>query len=119
MTITTTTTTLTITHLPVLASASLLIACSSAPARGKIVAERAPRGPDGRLNREYLPDDDNDNDGHGDDHDDDEEDDYIIEMKKGLLSMMSMNVYISNTLTSQHSLLKRRISYCSNTCKRY
>jgi ABC-type Zn2+ transport system substrate-binding protein/surface adhesin len=86
------------------------------------------------LNREYLPDDDDDNDGHNDDddddhddddhddHDDDEdddEDDYIIEMKKGLLSMMSMNVYISNTLTSQHSLLKRRISYCSNTCKRY
>ena len=81
MTITTTTTTLTITHLPVLASASLLIACSSAPARGKIVTERAPRGPDGRLNREYLPDDD-DNDGHDDDDDDhddhdDDEDDYI------------------------------------------
>jgi len=90
MTITTTITTLTITHLPVLALASLLIACSSAPARGKIVAERAPRGPDGRLNREYLPDDDDDdNDGHDDDDDDDDdghdedddEDDYIIEMK--------------------------------------
>jgi len=78
MTITTTITTLTITHLPVLALASLLIACSSAPARGKIVAERAPRGPDGRLNREYLPDDDDDdNDGGSDD----DEDDYIIEMK--------------------------------------
>ena len=52
-------------YLPVLASASPFVALSSAPARGRIVAERAPRGPDGRLKREYLPDDDDD-DGHDD-----------------------------------------------------
>ena len=65
-------------YLPVLASASPFVALSSAPARGRIVAERAPRGPDGRLNREYLPDDDDDYDDEDDDDhsDDDDDDDY-------------------------------------------
>jgi len=93
MSITTTITTLTITYLPVLASASLLIACSSAPARGRIVAERAPRGPDGRLNREYLPDDDDDDDDGHDDEDDggsDDDDDYRNDTDddKGYVFMM-------------------------------
>ena len=74
-------------YLPVFASASPFVALSSAPARGRIVAERAPRGPDGRLNREYLPDDD---DGHDDDHDEDGDEGYVFMMLVAIIKIMIM-----------------------------
>jgi hypothetical protein len=62
-------------YLPVFASASPFVAFSNAPARGRIVAERAPRGPDGRLNNEYLPDNDDDDNNSNNDDDDGRNDD--------------------------------------------
>ena len=81
-------------YLPVLASASPFVALSSAPARGRIVAERAPRGPDGRLNREYLPDDD---DGHDDDHDEDGDEGYVFMMLVAIIKIMIMKKKMTAT----------------------